>query len=282
MSEIPAYTLYGEERFLPDALHIEAIKDRAGTLDWSISAHQHPHLHQLFLIEAGGVTLRVEGEAQHPELPCLISIPRGVVHGFTFTPGTRGWVITVQTAALPDMFAPASDLAGVLAAWGIVPGTGVMRQTAMALAAEHAQPDKGRATMLRALAAQMLCQAARALPDPQAQAPGTRAAEILAGFEHLLQTHVRNRWQVADYATALALTPTHLSRVLRAATGQSASATIEARTFQEACRQLAYTRLDVRQIGFDLGYEDPAYFSRQFRRHVGVTPSAYRKRVNAG
>jgi len=282
MSQIPAYALYGEDRLLPDALHIEAIKDRAGPEDWSIAAHQHPHLHQLFLIEEGGVTLRIDGTPFQPTLPCLLSIPRGVVHGFTFTPGTRGYVMTVQTAALPDMFAPASDVAGILAHWGVVSVDAEMRGNVRDLAAEHAHPAKGRATMLRALVAQLLCQVARALPDPRSEAPGTRAAQILADFEQLLQQHFRARWSVTDYATALAITPTHLSRVLRDATGQPASTTIEARTFQEACRHLAYTRLDVRQIGFDLGYDDPAYFSRQFRRHVGLTPSAYRKRVNAG
>ena len=49
-------------------------------------------------------------------------------------------------------------------------------------------------------------------------------------------------WKVADYARALAVTPTHLSRVVRAATGEPASRLIEVRLMREARRHLVYTQ----------------------------------------
>jgi AraC family transcriptional activator of pobA len=47
--------------------------------------------------------------------------------------------------------------------------------------------------------------------------------------------------------------------------------------FQEAQRSLAYTRMSVAEVGYTLGFEDPAYFSRAFRRHYGQSPSEYRQ-----
>ena len=87
---------------------------------------------------------------------------------------------------------------------------------------------------------------------------------------------------MADCAKALAVSPTHLSRVLRTATGQPASRLIEARLMREARRQLAYTSLPVSTIAYTLGFADPAYFSRVFSRVEGLSPSAFRARLVAG
>ena len=87
---------------------------------------------------------------------------------------------------------------------------------------------------------------------------------------------------MADCARALAVTPTHLSRVLRAATGQPASRLIEARLMREARRQLAYTSLQVSSIAYTLGFADPAHFSRVFSRVEGLSPRAFRERLLSG
>ena len=49
----------------------------------------------------------------------------------------------------------------------------------------------------------------------------------------------------------------------------------------EAKRGLIYTTLPVSKIGFDLGFNDPAYFSRFFTRRAGMSPAAYRKASDA-
>jgi len=84
-----------------------------------------------------------------------------------------------------------------------------------------------------------------------------------------------------DYARALAVSPTHLSRVARAATGVSAQRLIEARLMREARRNLAYTHLGVATIAYTLGYADPAYFTRAFTRDAGLSPRAFRAQVAA-
>jgi AraC family transcriptional activator of pobA len=77
----------------------------------------------------------------------------------------------------------------------------------------------------------------------------------------------------------MAVTPTHLSRVLRAATGQPASRLIETRRLREARRQLAYANLQVASIAYALGYADPAHFGRVFSRIEGLSPRGFRGRL---
>lgn len=98
-------------------------------------------------------------------------------------------------------------------------------------------------------------------------------------FVALLEAHYRAHWRVADYAGALAVTPTHLSRVLRAATGESASRLIDGRAIREARRQLAFTHLSVTSIAYTLGFVDPALFSRVFSRVTGVSPREFRRQL---
>ena len=87
---------------------------------------------------------------------------------------------------------------------------------------------------------------------------------------------VARDWTVADYAHALGCSATHLGRLTRAHAGQSPAAFLTALRMQEARRLLAYTLMDVAEVGYRLGYEDPSYFSRAFRRETGLSPSAFR------
>ncbi|MGG6499007.1 UNVERIFIED_CONTAM: AraC family transcriptional regulator, partial [Bacteroidetes bacterium 56_B9] len=73
--------------------------------------------------------------------------------------------------------------------------------------------------------------------------------DLFHRFEALLEQNFLRHWTVADYAAALSITPTHLSRIARAATGQAASAVILDRIVREARRNLVYTNLPISTIG---------------------------------
>ncbi len=282
MSQIPAYALYGEQQLLPDLLHCERILDRAGPRGWTIPVHRHPHVHQLFLIRRGATSMSVDGAKHDLDPPVVVNMPRWSVHSFEFSKGTDGYVLTLPVAELPEVFDQPNDLAERLDHWGMVSAGAAICDLFDSVQYEHAAANPGRSLILRALATQIIVQVARLLPQPQRGDIPARYGQIMAGFEQLVQKHFRDRWRVSDYADALAVTSTHLSRVVRDMTGASALAYIEATVFREACRQLAYTRIDIRQIGFDLGFDDPAYFSRMFRKRIGMSPSAYRNKVNDG
>ena len=152
-----------------------------------------------------------------------------------------------------------------------------------AIFAEHAGRGFGRAQMLRALGLQLLTLTARvAMEAGEGEGEGnapSRQAELLARFGDLLESHFRDHWGVEDYARALAITPTHLTRLARGATGRPASRLIEERLVREARRNLVFTNLPVTAIAYDLGFADPAYFSRVFARVTGVSPSGFRERA---
>jgi AraC family transcriptional activator of pobA len=78
------------------------------------------------------------------------------------------------------------------------------------------------------------------------------------------------------YADLLDISPTHLNRVVRAATGMTVHDRIMLRVIEEARRALVFTSSSVQDIANHLGFSDSAYFSRCFRQRAGQTPSSYR------
>jgi AraC family transcriptional activator of pobA len=110
---------------------------------------------------------------------------------------------------------------------------------------------------------------------------GRSNTDLFERFEALLEQHFLDHWTVSRYAGALSITPTHLSRITRSATGRAASHLIVERIVREARRNLVYTDLPVSTIAYALGFNDPAYFSRLFSESTGLSPRRFREKVSA-
>lgn len=277
MAQIPAWQLYGEETPFPDLLHIESIPDRAVGLEWQIAPHRHLHLHQVFVVLSGQVAMTIDGAAQSIEPPALVNVPRGVVHGFRFSAATDGFVLSLPLAAFPDLFGATAETALASTATFVTLAPAGAADLFRDLSAEHAGSGAFRLTMLRAKGAAILAMVLRAAPGAAAH---RHSDPRLARFEAMVAAHLHDGWGVVDYARALALSPRHLGRLCRNGTGQSVQAFVTAGRLREACRLLAYTRLPVQEVAFQLGFDDPSYFSRVFQREIGLAPRAYRARFD--
>jgi AraC family transcriptional activator of pobA len=160
-----------------------------------------------------------------------------------------------------------------------VRGTPQMRSTMKQIFAEFAGRQFARAHILRALSAALIGLVARtmargSMPDSAMQ------AGLFQRFEALLEQHFLAHWTVSQYAAALSITPAHLGRITRSATGHPTSHLIAERIVREARRNLVYTNLPVSTIAYSLGFNDPAYFSRLFSTATGVSPRDFRARVH--
>lgn len=278
MSVVENYNLFGEQTDLPDVVHCETIEARSVIHDWEFEPHRHTRLHQFLLIDSGRGQVVIEQSSQTISAGDLVNLPMGVVHGFTFDPGTQGWVVTVASELMDESLRESEGLRPLLQQARVLRVDDETRRTIQSIFDEYPKRSFARAHILRALCAVLVGHAARLMA-----ASGTTEAQaehaLQRRFEALLETHYRDHLGVSDYANLLAVTPTHLSRIMRHASGQSASAAIEARLVREARRNLAFSNLSVSEISYQLGFDDPSYFSRVFKRATGQSPRGFRRQL---
>ncbi len=113
-----------------------------------------------------------------------------------------------------------------------------------------------------------------------ASRPGA-AQQLAARYASLLERDFRSNRAIADYAEALGITPTHLTRVCRASCGKGAHQLLEDRILFEARRLLMETRMPIKFVAESLGFNSAGYFTRAFQKSTGQTPSAFRKKPAA-
>ena len=279
---IATYNLFGESADLPDVVHCETIAARSALHDWDLRPHRHGHLHQILVIVRGGGSANLDGRIRPLGPGQFVNVPVGDVHGFSFTPETEGWVATLAAEMLDEVLAPGEGLAQALSHARTGPATPAMIEAMTQIFAEFEGRQFGRAQVLRSLCGLLAGLVARETADAEASAGPADRSDLLGRFEALLEAGFLEHLSVADYADALGVTPTHLSRIARAARGRSASHIIRERIIREARRHLVYTGMPISGIAYALGFGDPAYFTRVFAAATGLSPRAFRARFELG
>lgn len=100
--------------------------------------------------------------------------------------------------------------------------------------------------------------------------------EQLEELLELLQKHIVTQKQVTQYADMMHLTSFQLNKITKETIGKTCSQLINEQIVLEAKRNLLATTNQINQIGFDLGFEDPSYFIRFFKKQTGQTPEGFR------
>jgi AraC-like DNA-binding protein len=99
---------------------------------------------------------------------------------------------------------------------------------------------------------------------------------ILRNFKQLVDARHTTWHQTSDYAEALSVTPDHLNRVVKSLVGKTSKEYIQARILLSAKRMIYFTDLTAKEIGFQLGFSEPANFSAFFKKQTGRSPSQFR------
>jgi AraC family transcriptional activator of pobA len=281
--QLPTYALYGEHgRALDvDWLHVESIAARSRVNDWEIKPHRHEALFQILYIRSGRVEVLAEGATRRMQGPCVVTVPALSAHGFSFSRRVDGLVFTVLEQHLRDLLqhepslqAQAMQLRSEPLPIEHLPG---IDAAATALRDEFAASAPWRSLAIDAALLRLVLVLQRAIGMSVAgEAQGDRAIEHVKRYRALVERRFREQARLSDCARELNITPTQLNRVCHRVLGHSALAVMNARIVLEAQRELAYTTLNVKQIGLGLGFADPAYFTRFFQRETGQSPSAWR------
>jgi AraC family transcriptional activator of pobA len=292
---IPRYALYGEQGSLPDAgfVHIEDIEARSGPAGWHIRPHRHAGMFQILCISEGGAHVTLDAVEHRLDGRWALTLPAGSVHGVRFDPGTRGHVLTCAEAALDVLGrellpAAAAALTQTPQLIDYRSADAPFEHFERYLQLLHWELGNHRAdnvAMVQLLVAAVLITLQRQNVRHAASGPGAMALSqqaLVQAFRGQLDVRFRSAWKVEQYASALHVSTSTLNRACHAVVGVSAKQLTQQRLLHEAKRRLIYTGEPLEQIAWSLGYRDPAYFSRVFRRLTGDSPSSFRVQHNIG
>ena len=99
--------------------------------------------------------------------------------------------------------------------------------------------------------------------------------QLESTFE-FMQSQLQKKLRLADFARHAGLSVTHFSELFREQTGQSPMAYFTQLKVRMACRLLDLTAKPIKVIAINVGYNDPYYFSRVFKKIMGLSPEKYR------
>ena len=234
--------------------------------------------------------VQIEQVQQTLHAPCVMLIPAGHVHGFRFSRDTNGPVVTAMQKALESaaalMMPPLLETIRtprLLSLQSEMRYIDQLMPLFMALEQESHTPAEGQVAAGTSLLLALMVQVHRIckmsdLTDTQTHYSISRKARQIEKFRSLIDKNFRTEHSLQSYANQVGVTVGQLSRLCREVLGKSSLQVINDRLIQEAQRELVYTALPIKQLASELGFEDDAYFSRFFRKHIGITPKAYRAR----
>ncbi|WP_158800117.1 helix-turn-helix domain-containing protein [Pedobacter sp. L105] len=99
-------------------------------------------------------------------------------------------------------------------------------------------------------------------------------------FKLAVETHLTDQHDVQSIAEKLAMTTTSLYSVVKEFSGVSPKEWMTNRLMLEAQRKLQYSKLSVKELAYELGFNDPGYFSRAFKKSTGKSVSSYLSSLN--
>jgi AraC family transcriptional activator of pobA len=275
MSSIPVYALYGEQVATQDWLHWETIQARSRLHGYKISPHRHEQFFQCLHLMGGAARVTLDEDVFELTREAVVVVPALTVHAYAFSDNVDGIVVTMMER---DLMALGVDLSGPMVVEGAVFEVGDALER---LIGEADRPGTGHDAAMRAHLTLLMVALQRAEQERQVQGGGTadRALIHAKAFRAFVDQRFRTSRRVGDYADLLGISQTHLNRVCRTMLGASALEVIERRVGLEARRMLLFSSLSIKEIGAELGYEDPAYFSRVLSRVLGMSPIAFRKQA---
>ena len=108
----------------------------------------------------------------------------------------------------------------------------------------------------------------------------TALPDLLLKYRMLVEKQYTATRLVQKYAGQLGVSANYLNVLVRKYLGKSALNLINERVILEIKRRLLRTEKGVSEIAYDLGFDELSYFSRFFKRHTGMTPIAFREKMN--
>lgn len=288
MERAPIYALYGESISAIDSnfLHFERIYERSQHHDWTIRAHRHDKLAQIFLFHTAGVHVEIANRRVTTDSMAGLFIPPMISHGFHFPKNIKGGVVSVEMSRLFPLIEANNLTRTAFDAVGWIgdesPHFRRFKEKFAAISLDYRSMETHRNEAMANETAGLLLCFARSLEAQRHQKSSellTRQEQHVRRFCLLVEDNFRTDYGLDFYAREVGISKVQLTRLCREILKRTPLETLAARKLLEAKRQLEFTQYPVSYISEELGFNDVAYFSRFFKHRTGLSPMAFRRKA---
>lgn len=283
-----------DQRYADEDVHYEALGKLADFFGHNMPVHRHDRFFQLHYLTRGAVRVYLDDQQYSESAPLFFLTPPTIPHAFVTHPDSEGHVLTVRQQLVwplleahrsqsgePRLVSPTCVALGAPDARHASEVEHLDRLFAM-LADEFGQQLPARNASLQALTQLVFIALLRLSAEPvKNQHVRHDNLQIFHHFNALIEDRYREHWPLSRYAEAMGVTEARLNDICRRIADLPSKRLVHERLMQEARRLLLFTAGSVNEIGYQLGFKDPAYFTRFFSREAGMTPSEYRLRESA-
>ncbi|SFW37944.1 helix-turn-helix domain-containing protein [Chitinophaga sancti] len=252
-----------------------------------------PHRHDfytIYWIKKGHMEPTIDAVTYEVNQNTLYFLAPGQVHTMTFSEKVEGYMIAFQ-----DAFMCLKDQAASL--MGINSSLFFNNQFSTVITLQPEQErdfemlvqlmkkevkdqEPGFDTALHGLLRYFLVLASRIKGSSMIATPDQHASHnssLFLQFKNLIEEKYTTLKNVSDYAGLMHVKPVLLNEISKQQSGITAGEHIRNRVILEAQRYLYNTDLSAKEIAYRLGFEDPHYFSRFFKKYTGQTPSEFKE-----
>jgi AraC-like DNA-binding protein len=106
--------------------------------------------------------------------------------------------------------------------------------------------------------------------------PSIKENDVVSKSINFMKQNLKARLSVEDFADQQHLSLSHYSRLFRAKTGTSPNHYFNQLKIQKSCQYLYFSDLNIKEICSEVGFDDPYYFSRLFKKLMGMSPAKYK------
>ena len=241
--------------------------------------------HAFFVAQGRASFLERGGARLELKAPCILWLPRSSLGEFRLEAGGEGVALAIledfvwravgdSGVAMP--LRPLLERIAIAAPERIAPHLAELETSFSALVRESRDPQPGSSVMIGLHLGIVLLHLWRAAAHDSGDRRGS-AGNTVQRFRQLVELHYREGLSIGGFARLLGVTRSHLHDACVRSVGATPLSLIHERLIEEACQRLEQTELSIEQIGYSLGFRDPGYFNRFFKRRRGLSPGAYRK-----
>ncbi|GES48940.1 AraC family transcriptional regulator [Rhizobium sp. NBRC 114257] len=281
-NEIPNFFVYGVPSRALDVgfLHVETVMDRKTLHFGHVASHKHPLMGQITYWYKGDGRYRIEDRTWNFSAPTISFVPSNIIHGFDVDDQSDAIVVSISDDTLKALVPQVDlslDVPTFLTARPGDPSWQKIDTLLQMVSAEYRERGGQSEKVMLGLIGVVLSLMNR-LGGSAALPSALPTVTLALALRSAIDRHYKSDWPVGTYVDLLATTPHLLDKAAREVFGHSVKEMLLDRRLLEAKRLLMFTIRSVEDIGREVGFEDPAYFSRFFRKRVGEAPAAWRRR----